>query len=288
MDRRSFLTFAVGSAGLAAATQAVGAPAAADAFVDTNVHLGSWAVRRGWADTPVDLETRLRRHGVTAAWTGNFDAVLHSDLAGANARLAAACAGSGGLLVPFGTVNPTFPDWAEDLRRCREVHGMPGIRLYPNYHGYGLDDPRFAALVARAAASRLLVQITVLLEDERSQNPALVAAPVNLAPLPEVLAQTPGARVMLLNSGGRVLNAHTPLLQRLIQAGCGFELATLEGAGGLGALLQRSPGAKVAFGSHAPWFYFDAALLKLQESELTAAQLAAVRHGHATALLAPA
>lgn len=286
MDRRSFFTLAAGSAGLAGAGRAAEPRQKADAFIDTNVHLGSWAVRSSWAGTPAELVARLRRHGVTAAWTGHFDGVLHSDLAGANARLAAACAGSRGLLVPFGTVNPTLPDWPEDLRRCHAGHGMPGIRLYPNYHGYGLDDPRFLALLAQAAARRLLVQIAVLLEDERSQNPALVSPPVNLAPLPEALAQTPGARVMLLNGGGRVLNAHTPLLQRLIQAGCGFELATLEGAGGLGALLQRSPAAKIAFGSHAPWFYFEAALLKLQESELTAAQLAAVRHGHAAALLA--
>jgi hypothetical protein len=43
----------------------------------------------------------------------------------------------------------------------------------------------------------------------------------------------------------------------------------------------------VLFGSHAPLFYFEAALLKLKESALNAAQLRAVREANARRLLPP-
>ena len=54
----------------------------------------------------------------------------------------------------------------EDLRRCVETHKMPGIRLYPAYHGYTLDHPDFFRLLADSAQRNLLVQIVLRLEDE--------------------------------------------------------------------------------------------------------------------------
>jgi uncharacterized protein len=292
MIRRRFLTAAgLGTTALAlrAAQRAdAGAPTtAAHVFIDTNVSLGAWAVRSTWADTPARLVAKLQSHGVTSAWAGTFEAVLHTDLAGANARLAAACAGTDGFLQAFGAVNPTLPDWEDDVRRCDEAHGMRGIRVYPNYHGYALDDPRFARLLAVAAQRKLLVQVSLALEDDRSQNPVLVAPPVNAAPLADLLPKNPGLRLMLLNSGYRVLSGNVALLRRLADAGVWFELAMLEGVAGLETLLRNAPNIRIAFGSHAPYFYFEAALLKLRESVLSPAQLDAIRGGHATAALSP-
>jgi len=162
---------------------------------------------------------------------------------------------------------------------------MPGLRLYPGYHAYALDHPNFARLLAVAAERRLLVQITLSLEDERSQNPALPAPYVAAAPLTDLLPKIPGARVMLLNATSRILAPNNPLLARLARAGVLFEIATLEGVAGIEALLQKLPDLRLTFGSHTPYYYFESAFLKLQESALTAGQLAAVRHDHARAAL---
>lgn len=298
MERRTFLTAAALAAAAtarklrSAETAATAAPGSSvpqpksPGLIDTNVYLSHWAVRHTWAETPAILAAKLRRHGVTAAWVGSFEGVLHTDLAGVNARLAEACAREGnGLLLPFGTVNPTLPDWEDDLRRCDETHRMAGVRLFPNYHGYALDDAHFARLIDLAAQRGLLVQVVVGIEDDRSQNPELDAPPVNVAPLAEVVATFPQARVMLLNGGTRIFNT-APLLQRLHAAGVRFEIATLEGVAGIAALLRKAPDLELCFGSHVPYFYFESALLKLQESSLTAEQLAAVRFSAATKLKA--
>lgn len=289
MQRRAFLS----TTALAAATPLLhsaqsGRPGtAAGGLIDTNVYLSDWAVRHSWAETPARLVEKLKHHGVTSAWVGNFEGVLHTDIAGSNARLADACARAGaGVLKAFGTVNPTFPDWEDDVRRCHEVHRMPGIRVFPNYHGYALDDARVGKLLEVCARRGLLVQVALSIEDERSQNPELTAPPVQPAPLPDLVQKIPGARVMLLNSGSRVLGAGSPLLQRLIAAGVGFEIAMLEGVAGIESLLRRSPDVRLSFGSHSPYFYFEAALLKLQESALTPPQLAAITSGNARTALA--
>jgi predicted TIM-barrel fold metal-dependent hydrolase len=60
----------------------------------------------------------------------------------------------------------------------------------------------------------------------------------------------------------------------------------LEGVGGVANLLANLPAERVLFGSHAPFFYFESAMLKLKESPLTEEQLRALRSGNAFSLLA--
>ena len=226
----------------------------------------------------------LRRNGVAQAWAGSFDGLLHKDIASVNARLADDCRAAGrAFLVPFGSINPKLPDWEEELRRCAEVHRMPGIRLHPNYHGYPLDDPGFARLLRLATERRMIVQLALVMEDERMMHPLMRVDPVDPAPLVDLVKQTPGLRLVLLNAL-RTLRGK-PLLD-LVSAGEVFvEIAMLEGLGGVGNLLAQLPAQRILFGSHAPLFYFESARLKLKESPLSDEQLNAIRHENVQRLL---
>ena len=59
----------------------------------------------------------------------------------------------------------------------------------------------------------------------------------------------------------------------------------MEGVGGVANLLKQVPAERVVFGSYAPFFYFESALLKLKESVLSDAQARAIRAGNARKLL---
>jgi predicted TIM-barrel fold metal-dependent hydrolase len=253
-------------------------------MIDVNVWLSRWPFRRLPDDEPADLVRRLRSLGVTEAWAGSLDAVLHRDLAAANSRLVAACRAHGaGLLRPFGAVNPLLPDWREELRRCHEEHGMLGIRLHPNYHGYALGDPAFADLLGEAARRGLIVQIALKMEDERTLHPLLKSLPTTEpAPLAGLVARQPPPKIVLLNTLGNRLGES---LKRLLSTGaiC-VDIATLEGAAGLENLIRQVGHDPLLFGSHAPLFYADAAHLKLKESVLTPEQSNAVRQGNAKRL----
>lgn len=260
----------------------------ATGWIDVNVHLSRWPLRRvPGDDSPTALVDHLRARGVTEAWVGSFDGVLHKDLAAVNARLADDCrhpgTGRRGFLRPFGSVNPAAPGWEDDLRRCARDHGMPGIRLHPNYHGYPLDLPAFAALLGQATDLGLLVQLVVAMEDERMMHPLLRVAPVDVTPLPDLVRSLPGLRLVLLNA---LRTVHVVQIRRLLEAGdVAVEIATQEGVGGVGRLLTQVPADRVLFGSHAPLFYFESAALKLVESALDPDPLAAVRAGNARRLL---
>jgi len=269
--------------------QAWGASAAGNTaeFVDTNVYLARWPCRRLWGDETPRLLAKLRAHGVTSAWAGSFDSLLHRDIAAVNVRLAGECADSGkGLLQAVGAINPALPDWEEDLRRCHEVHRMLAVRLHPNYHGYTLGDPRFARLLEHAARRGMLVQVALRMEDERTQHPLLQVAEVSPEPLVDLLPSLPGARLMLLNCF-RSLRNNRLLLARLVRTGTvSFDISTLEVVAGVRAMLEATPGIPLVFGSYAPYFNFESAWLKLRESKLSANQLHDLRVGQAQAALA--
>ena len=253
-------------------------------IVDVNVNLSRWPCRRLPEDEMGNLVARLRAHGVVEAWAGSFDGLLHKDLAAVNARLTDECRRQQDVrLIPFGSVNPLLPDWEEELRRCAEDHRMPGIRLNPNYHGYKLDHPACARLLGLAAERRLVVALAAIMEDERMMHPLLRVPPLDLEPLPALVTRTPGLRLVLLNALG-ILRGEK--LLALVRSGEVYvEISMLEGVGGVANLLTSVPLERVLFGSHAPLFYLESALLKLKESTLSAGQIRGLQEENARRLI---
>lgn len=253
-------------------------------IVDVNVSLSRWPFRRLPCDETPKLIERLATGGVTQAWVGSFDGLLHRDIGGVNARLADECETlGGGLFVPFGSVNPKLPDWREDIRRVVEDYRMPGIRLHPGYHGYSLDDPGFAELLTLADERGLIVELALRMEDPRTHHPLMPVPDVAPGPLAKLVAARPGLRLVLLNALQTLRGAS---LNQLLEAGNVYcEIATLEGVGGISKLLGNVPVERVLFGSHLPLFNLESALLKLRESELSSRQAEALAHENAERLL---
>lgn len=300
IDRRSFVqalmlpaAVPVAAALAGSAAQAVEPAAAAGPdIIDCNVHLFDWPFRKLKYARTEALSAKLRKHRITKAWAGNFEAVLHTQFDAANRRLAEECRSKGeGMFVPIGSVNPGGPDWQEDLRRCHEEYRMAGVRLYPAYHGYGLDHADFAKLVAETAKRGLLVQIVLRMEDERCHHPSLMVGRVDVGPLVEVLKKLPHAKVQLINSAGGLLGNNVTALVRETQVT--FDIAATEGNGGIDRLIKGKnysyqgaiPVERLVFGSYAPFFPCESALMKLFESPLDLAQLEKLMHANARRLI---
>lgn len=253
-------------------------------MIDTNIHLSRYPTRRLPFDETPRLVQRLKSAAVTQAWAGSFDGLLHKDIGGVNQRLHDECAAAGEeVLLPFGSVNPTLPDWQEDVRRCAEDYEMPGIRLHPNYHGYTLDDERFKALLDLAGRYHLIVQVVIKMEDERTQHRLLRVDPVDASPLITLVQSRPKLVVVLLNA---LRSVRGDTISQLTANGNVFvEISMQEGVGGITKLLKHAPLDRVLFGSHFPFFNLESAQLKLRESELAQFQLTAITSGNAQRLL---
>jgi predicted TIM-barrel fold metal-dependent hydrolase len=255
-------------------------------IIDVNVTLGRWPTRRMPCDEPGKLVAKLLEHNVRSAWTGSYDGLFHDDLAAVNDRLAESChaAKPPQCLLPFGLIDPTVDDWQTELDRCATKHRMQGVRLHPNYHGYKLDHPNFAQLLQAAADHKLIVQLAVLMEDARMMHPLMRVPPVDIAPLPKILAAIPSLKFVLLGALTSATRMET--LTKLFDVSQTYvEISMLEGAGGIEKLLTTVPLDRILFGSRAPSFYFESAALKLQESALPPKHIAAITHENAEQLI---
>lgn len=258
-------------------------------MIDVNVYLDQWPFRRLPDDEPRQLMAKLIDNGVEEAWAGSFDGLLQRDIGSVNRRVAEqarrlSVETSERLRIrPVATINPTVPGWLSDLRQCHDELGMKIIRLHPNYHGYTLGDPRFDELLDRAAEMGLILQIAVAMEDVRTQSPLLQVPDVDVTPLLERLRGRNTARVVLLNA---LRSVRLTAAGELAAAGrIWFDIGMLEGVNGVSNLLESVPVERVLFGSYAPFFYHESAVLKLQESPLGQRLRSAIAQHNARQLL---
>jgi predicted TIM-barrel fold metal-dependent hydrolase len=283
-NRRRFLQIC-GATAACGLTHSSRASALRSPLVDTHVYLGRWPLRRLSDDTPAALAAQLRGAGVTRAWAGSFEGLFHKDTHAANMRLVEACRNAPHeLFIPIGAVNPTLPDWEEDVRRCRETFKMRGIRLHPTYHGYTLDDPRFTRLLEIATKLGLFVQLVVQMTNERQRHLTPRDAQVNLAPLLEVAPRMPDLRLVISNLAPLADDLLKPLAT---QTHTYWELPRTAEVPALRRLIGLVSADRIVLGSSAPLSNDVENGIMPQSLGMTAEQLNAIRSGNTERILAP-
>ena len=243
-------------------------------IIDTNAHLGHWPFRQ-LAHSDAESFLRLMDgFGVAQAWVGAFEGVFYRDCGAANRGLLDEIEGHEDRLVPWAALNPAFPGWEDDLAEAVAA-GMVGVRLYPNYHGYTLADECCLDLLAALAERGLPVAIYHKLVDERLHHWHCLVPPTEMA-LGPLAERFPKLKMI-------ACGVSLPGLQ--LPAGVCVETSRVEGPAGVAALAATVGADRVLFGSHAPYFYLEAALLKMVESGLEEAARQAIFHGNAQRVL---
>jgi predicted TIM-barrel fold metal-dependent hydrolase len=286
LSRRRFLKRTIGTvAACGFAQMSAASDTRPQSIADTHVYLGHWPHQQLSSDDPAKFVADFRQSGVSQAWVGSFDGLFHKDVASVNQRLVEACARVGdGMLIPFGTINPTLPDWEDDVRRCHEKFHMSGVRLHPSYHGYTLDDPRFARLMELAAARGLIVQLVVWMEAERHLllNPHV--AQVDLKPLVEKIAAFPKLKLLVAN--GDRANDYEGLRRLLPLKQVHFDFARAEKPKDVRQLIEKTSSDRVVFGSGTPLHDIDPVIFKLEQAQLADANRRAIAIKNASRLVA--
>ena len=178
-----------------------------ETIVDANAYIGNFPFRDVDA-TPAGLIAMMDRKGVDKAVVSSLESSMYRDVHAGNRKLHAAVEGHRDRLIPFATINPSYPAWEDDLDECIEDFDMAGVRLLPAYHDYDIDDPEVVALMDRCEELGVPVMFVATLEDQRGRHPRVNLRGLENAKhwsnkqgsaLISVLKESPGVDVIIAN-----------------------------------------------------------------------------------------
>jgi len=248
-------------------------------LIDVHTWLGHWPFQPLHPRTPAQLARHLTAEGIDGACVASLDAILYPDPHLGNEALLPQLQRYPNLL-PVGVVNPSLGNWRETLEAGVERWGAKLIKLLPNYHGYPLDAPFVEELRQEALKRGVRLAVQVRVEDERNQYPLMKIPNVDLASLIAFAQRVPEEPVL-------ALGAYFHEAVELVRATPNVlvDLSGVERLDTLRSFLREAPAERMLFGSHTPFFYTRAAVMKLHDAEVDEAVKQRIAAGNARRFL---
>jgi len=247
---------------------------------DANAWLGPWPFQRFPEDAAEGLARRLQAEGIARALVSPADAVFLSDPREADEAFLRAL-GPFPFLYPVPVVNPACGNAADLIRRFAG-EGVRAVRLLPSYQGLSADAPCMHRALEEAGRSGLLPVVQARVEDERAQHTLCRIPGLDVGAAASLARAFPELPVL-------VPCLYHPEAVRLLREApnARVDIAYVERFRTLPTLLKEAPADRVLFGSHAPFLYVRAAVMKMQDPGIAPADLAAIGRGNLENLLAP-
>jgi hypothetical protein len=182
-------------------------------------------------------------------------------------------------------VNPLMPGWELDVAKAQQHPQVAGLRLFPRYHGYGLDHPALQDVADAAAALNLPINLSArLLDDRLHPAPLRADPPLSMTAVAKLLADSPGNRWMLsmffmaeLKQCAEVVTAHGNVF---VDIGCSKPFEFWEDD-----IRAIAPLDRIILGTGAPLYYHLGTRISFQRTNLTDAEKTTVLQKNLEALI---
>ncbi len=240
-------------------------------MIDVNASLGRWPFRRLRYATPPAMLRQMDQLAIERACVAPIEALLYLDVQEANREMARAIRRHRDRLLFFPSINPAWPDWQTDLDECIEKLGATGVRLFPSYHNYRINDRPCLELLAELERRDLPVQIATVVADPRMHHPAVMVPAVRLDPLADLLRLFPRLRIAILNATGIRETVNPKTLGRTDNLF--FDVAFADGVACVDDLIDALGRGRILLGTNAPMMIGLGAVYKLRESRIEAGEL---------------
>ncbi|MDD3926330.1 MAG: amidohydrolase family protein [bacterium] len=232
-------------------------------MIDFDLYVGKWPFNPLMDCEPAQLCELLKRNGIHKGLVTPLSCLQASDCLEANTAFFDQVKPFSDYLLPVLALNPLSTTWEEACSRF--WNNSYGIKLFPGWHDYFLDDPKLTELYQTAADSKKPIIISMRFIDMRNSSMSICKA-VDIEPeaLINLAANYPG--VNFIFSSPSLWEAYT-----LLAAGkrnIFVTISSLEGEGALENLCALGYGKNMLWGSNYPFYYIEATLAKTRNKKL--------------------
>lgn len=253
--------------------------------IDVNAYIGDWPFRPLRQRTPAAVRRALERAGFTRALVSPLAAIFRQECASANSEMMRGTRRAREFFIPVPAFNPSYSGWHGDLQAAVAA-GAPGIRLFPNYHAYSLDDAMIREAIAQAGSAGLAIFISLRMQDERHHHPRMMVPAVPTEEVAGLAQALPQARIIpCMARYAEVTALLDATSEAPPDAGVFADLSGVQGPVGCVELLAARYGAgRLLTGTGAPLQYPLPAVAKVHAAELDSAYKERILGGNAAAL----
>jgi uncharacterized protein len=234
-------------------------------LVDVNAYVGHWPFLQLQNNTCEGMLGRMDRFGVQLSVISNLNGIFYKNAQSANKELYDELRSKKAFrdrFLPFAVINPIYAGWKDDLETCIKTYGMRGVRLYPHYHDFSLDDPACIELVKTVRDLGLPLALSLRMVDNRQRSWMDIDKEWALKDVMPIIRAVPDANYLLVNVANSVSlrEEDTALLQtaNVLMDTSGRALTNLAG---LMSIVGKN---KFAFGTHAPVLDYLTGLLRIE------------------------
>jgi len=251
--------------------------------IDVNTYVGHWPFRRIQPAGAKGLLSILDRTKTEIGLATPMQGIFYKDCLEGLREMLEEIEEYRSRLWPLAVINPAFPGWEEDFAVSIDRLGARGLRLFPNYHGYSLDDASAQALLRETEARGLPVMISVRIRDERSHHWLVKVPAVPVAEIDRMLTALPDLKVILGNALWNELDALADHLTDRVNTFA--EMSHFKSPMFIVEEFVRRFGAeRLLYGSAAPLHYPEAQWLRVIRAEVSDEEKEEILGGNASAL----
>ena len=275
-------------------------------LLEINAYAGHWPFKQLKHNTCGLLLDRMNKFGVDVSVISNINGIFYKNTQSANEELYDELKSESRFndrFIPFAVINPIYAGWKDDFEISVSKLGMKGLRLYPKYHDYEMNDPSLIELVKMARDRGLPVAFDIRMVDSRQRSwldiPVfegnaevkfdIITKEWQLRNIVPIVREVPDAKYLILNLANGV-NLNDEDMALFKKADILFDTSgrAIRGDNTLSELMKRFGKEKFAHGSHSPFLDYLSGRLRvesLNEAEADEATKELLRSGNAKRVL---